>query len=545
MEKDTDILNERQKIISALTSARMEKGISQQALADAVGTQKSNICRIESGGQNISLDMLLKITNALGLDVNMILEERKTEPDYPITEYSLRLYDEELLTFTLAEEGLAGLQAKITSLNEARKDVFPLDLKLTGDGIVKWLSARVIPKNRAFVDEILKSLGLSFNDTKGIIDVCKGLSLNDSYWVVPKDFEGTFREYNLYENRFSAALSLVAYTGVGQSQEAFTTSPELTTQGMLRKGWRFIENDGIYLYKGGGKGEGLEPYSEFHASQVAAALGFKHVEYELAKYKGRLCSKCRLFTSDRYGYLPASKLPDRDVILRDDRFLSTFVFDALIFNVDRHLGNFGYMIDNDTNEIVDVAPIFDNGYGLMPHLDISTRSADNDYYAVRNYLRDKHPALFRGWFDFPYELTDDVLERIEGLRKFRLKKHRHYNLPNERIRVLSGFLQKRASDICSYKKKTDKKCEQSLALESLNSNENVGVKSSDKSGLNASEQKAATLILRNSFITESEIANQLEMTIRQVERVMASLKRKAGLKRRGSDKVGEWYFEYC
>ena len=45
-----------------------------------------------------------------------------------------------------------------------------------------------IPKNRAFVDEILKTVGLSHNDTKGIIDVCKRLSLNDSYWVVPADF---------------------------------------------------------------------------------------------------------------------------------------------------------------------------------------------------------------------------------------------------------------------------------------------------------------------------------------------------------------------
>lgn len=45
-----------------------------------------------------------------------------------------------------------------------------------------------IPKNRAFVDEILKTVGLSHNDTKEIIDVCKGLSLNDSYWVVPADF---------------------------------------------------------------------------------------------------------------------------------------------------------------------------------------------------------------------------------------------------------------------------------------------------------------------------------------------------------------------
>ena len=92
--------------------------------------------------------------------------------------------------------------------------------------------------------------GLSINNTKGIIDVCKGLSLNDSYWVVPLGFTGTFKEYSLYENRFFSVLSLVAYTGVGQGREAFTTSPELTTQGMLRKAWRFIEGDGIYLYKG-------------------------------------------------------------------------------------------------------------------------------------------------------------------------------------------------------------------------------------------------------------------------------------------------------
>jgi hypothetical protein len=47
----------------------------------------------------------------------------------------------------------------------------------------------VIPKNRTFVEEILKTLGLSVGNTKGIIDVCKGLSLNDSFWVAPKGFE--------------------------------------------------------------------------------------------------------------------------------------------------------------------------------------------------------------------------------------------------------------------------------------------------------------------------------------------------------------------
>ena len=288
--------------------------------------------------------------------------------------------------------------------------------------------------------------------------------------------------------------------------------------------------------------EGQEPYSEFYAAQVAEALGFRQVKYELAKYKGRLCSKCRLFTSDRFGYLPASKLPDRDVILDDARFCELFLFDAVIFNVDRHLGNFGYLIDNDTNEIVDVAPIFDNGYGLMPHLEVSARSAENNYYAIRNYLRDKRPALFPAWLDFPYALTEELQNRLARLEKFRFKKHRHYNWSDERRIALSEFLQKRISDIRRFGREADKKSEQSLVTESLISSENVGVRPASDSGLSPSEQRAAMLILRNSSVTEAEIANQLGMTVRQVERIVASLKKKAGLQRRGTDKAGEWCF---
>ena len=247
----SDYINSRQKIISQLISARLEKGLSQEQLAKLIGTQRSNICRIESGTQNLTVDMLLKITSALGKDVNFSLEER-IEPMSNI--YNLKLYNETLLTFSLEEKGLEGLKVEIVDVNEKKKSLLPIDLSLSNDGVLKWLQKRVIPKNRAFVDEILKTLGLSLNNTKGIIDVCKGLSLNDSYWVIPQEFNGTFEEYNLYDNRFSEVLSLVAYTGVGASNRAFTTSPELTTQGMLRKAWRFIEDDGIYLYKGGTEG---------------------------------------------------------------------------------------------------------------------------------------------------------------------------------------------------------------------------------------------------------------------------------------------------
>ena len=127
--------------------------------------------------------------------------------------------------------------------------------------------------------------------------------------------------------------------------------------------------------------------------------------------------------------------------------------------------------------------------------------------------------------------------------KHRDKELLRFDWPDDRRTVLSGFLQKRISDIRRFGRKADEKSEQSLIASSLSSKENVGVKSSSESGLSASEQKAAMLILRNSSVTEEGIANQLGVTVRQAERIIASLKKKAGLNRRGSDKTGEWYFD--
>ena len=61
MHDSSEIVAARQRIVSALTEARLEFGISQQELANRIGTQKPNISRIESGQQNISLDTMLKI----------------------------------------------------------------------------------------------------------------------------------------------------------------------------------------------------------------------------------------------------------------------------------------------------------------------------------------------------------------------------------------------------------------------------------------------------------------------------------------------------
>ena len=133
---EKDLLVSRQSVIQKLTQARLEKGLSQAQLARLIGTQRSNICRIESGAQNLSLNMMIRIAEALDKDLNILLEER----NQTMTNiYSLRLYDEDLITFSLEERGLEGLQANILSADTENNHLFPLDLELTDEGIVKWL----------------------------------------------------------------------------------------------------------------------------------------------------------------------------------------------------------------------------------------------------------------------------------------------------------------------------------------------------------------------------------------------------------------------
>jgi len=381
--------------------------------------------------------------------------------------YVLRLYDTDLLSFSLSEQGIEGLKAQIHGVNEEARALFPLDLELTDEGLVKWLQRRVIPKNRAYVAEILKTFGLSVNDTKGIIDVCKGLSLNDSYWVVPQGFAGTFAQYNLYENRFSEILSLVAYTGIGQSDAAFTTSPELTTNGMLPKAWRFIEGEGIYLYKGGTFGAantGNEPYSEFYASQVAQAMGLDAVTYELENWKGILASRCKLFTDIDTSYIPIGRIV-REGGLKAcleyyrqlgpeayEQVKSMLVFDAVIYNEDRHFGNFGVLRDNHTGKVTGAAPAFDNGMSLFNF------AMPEDFKDLDSYAKTRGTAYGVSFESVCQEVMGPVQARqLRKLIGFTFRRHPRLNWPEYRLEATERHLQKRVRQFLDMIPKLDRK----------------------------------------------------------------------------------------
>ena len=70
---------------------------------------------------------------------------------------------------------------------------------------------------------------------------------------------------------------------------------------------------------------------------------------------------------------------------------------------------------------------------------------------------------------------------------------------------------------------------------------NVGINVGIRFG--PAEEKAAAAIRCNSRVTIPELAKMIKVTERQAQRIIASLKKKAGLKRRGARKNGEWHFE--
>ena len=371
-------------------------------------------------------------------------------------ELILKQYDIPLLRFSATNDSSTP-EIEVHWINEDQRHLLPLDMELSPEGISRWMRRRTIPRNRAYVNRLLAKCGLNANRPMGILALCKGLSVDDSYWVVEEGFEGTFEKYNLFENRFSEVLALIAFTGYGSSnRSSLASSPEFTTNGMLPKCWRRISGK-VTLYKGGtdgGYNTGAEPYCEYYAAQVAAAMGINAIPYGLSQWKGRLCSTCELFTDIDHAYMPIGNLVQRggfDAVAAyyeklgepfQKAFRDMLVFDAVICNTDRHYGNFGFIIDNKTNTIAASAPLFDHGNSLF------NQAGPEDYEsaeAFQQYIDTLVPCVYDDFFATAKRfMTDENREQLRKLLGFRFKRHVRYNLPPKRLKLMEEQVRKRA-----------------------------------------------------------------------------------------------------
>lgn len=394
---------------------------------------------------------------------NTITSQERAAPPMPSNRptYLLKQGDTPLLQFS-ANSALRDADYKLLWINKDKQQLLPHGLTTTPEGIRSWINLRVIPKNRAFANNLLAKCGLSSNRPLDIIACSKGLSLDDCYWVVDENDPSTFENTNLYDNRLSRLLAQVAFTGYGSSiRSSFVSSPEFTTNGMLPKCWRRI-NGKIYLYKGGTVGfanAGFEPYSEYYAADIAHALGINAINYDIHQWKGTLCSSCELFTSNEFSFVPAANVIKQggwptvvsEYQTMDAPFqeaLSDMVaFDALICNTDRHLNNFGFLAENKTNTIVAPAPLFDHGNALF-YQAYGDDWANNT--ALSKYAETQFPSLYDGFFECAKDvMTKNTRAKIRKALDFTFTRKPIKNFPKKRLQLIEEQIKLRAQQLLS------------------------------------------------------------------------------------------------
>ena len=123
------------------------------------------------------------------------------------------------------------------------------------------------------------------------------------------------------------------------------------------------------------------------------------------------------------------------------------VFDALIYNEDRHFGNFGLLRDNHSGKVIAPAPIFDNGLSLFNY------GMPDDFKNLAEYAKTRTT---------PYRISfEDVCREVMGtkqrnqLRKivdFKFTRHPSINLPEERLTAIENYINVRARELLSLPK---------------------------------------------------------------------------------------------
>ncbi|MBP0968838.1 MAG: HipA domain-containing protein [Oscillospiraceae bacterium] len=373
--------------------------------------------------------------------------------------YVLKLFDDDLMTFSLFIDRFHELKAEIKSLNEELKTLLPVGLETTEEGILKWLRRRVIPKRRAHSDMLMYMYGIRGDDISEIIEVSRLLSLNDSYWVTYQGSVESFSDVELYDSSFPEGVAETAFFGMTEKPADGKLSPEMTTGGTLRKAWRRTEQGEIFLYKGGTEGAecfGNEPFSEYYASQIAQRMGLNAVNYDLKEWNGSTASVCRLFTDIDTSFVPAGRIV-RHATLKDcidlyesfsedalEQLKDMIVFDAVIYNEDRHFGNFGLLRDSRTGELISAAPVFDNGYSLF------CMATDEQMKSITRYAEYRSNP-----YRIPYNTICEYMigsrqrGMLQKLIDFSFKRHPVLDLSEERLNAIERQIQLRVRELLS------------------------------------------------------------------------------------------------
>lgn len=323
----------------------------------------------------------------------------------------------------------------------------PISCRKTPMRLSSWWDGRAVPKDQSHTLRVLQEHGIETTQKYLLSNL--GLSLTDAYWVMPVEWDLSWREVSFYTNPFTSKT--IEY--INKSQVHNPTSgndkkisvamftPAASLGGELEKRWA-MKNGAIILIKGNMAGNTFQQsLNEIFASLFHKMQGFSnYAEYRLIRFKdGKTGCYSRNFTNDHVEFIPAWELfftgKKDNRISNIERYLQAceeegfdhesmkafldyqFASDFIMSNKDRHLNNFGILRNSDTLEAIAPAPIFDTGNSMlysdaanMTPLSLMELTTHSIYPTERKIAEHISFSSIR-WDNLP---TDEMIRKLYG-----------------------------------------------------------------------------------------------------------------------------------
>lgn len=267
-------------------------------------------------------------------------------------------------------------QGVICRYEPVKPDLLPMQIKETSpDGFTLWIRERAIDLNSLQHRNLVYNL-LGSRDKVHLAIATHMLSISDTFTCFE---EGTFipRASLFNETLQNEIGNYILLSGDTSLRKAAFASPNISTDGSFTKTWKY-ENNAWWLYKVQSK-EATQ--AEVEISKVLQSCGWDTAVYEydndsLRRVKSLNFVKNHEFFEpyDSFRFAFPDKSDDDDVIMKNLSSLGKsfrqawkriLLTDALFYNTDRHVRNFGVIRSSETGQTLRLAPNFDNNQAYL------------------------------------------------------------------------------------------------------------------------------------------------------------------------------------
>ena len=233
-----------------------------------------------------------------------------------------------------------------------------------------WCASRVLSSDRKYAKEILNSIGAAQAVTdKDRADISLSyhcVSLTDVFWVRKAGEQVLFDQINLYDHPLNEAIVELSLKGKSLTVTNQELAPDLSTKGCFPKAW-IRDEDGFRLLKDGGEDTVKK---ELLASQICQCFDIPQVVYRPYIFQGEMVTESRIVTSKKYSMVSKMAFDiyacnhDIDTLefckqLDPVTYYGMNILDYLTGNTDRHPENWGFLVDNETNQCISLYPLMD------------------------------------------------------------------------------------------------------------------------------------------------------------------------------------------